>query len=121
MSVPVRIKPGRAYSVVKAGNHTRDPDGRFRYMRLAEQTGVAERFAAMLRGDHINTTEDRAVLHTALRRPPGASPVTSIASKRGIRLVNISSARMLGQSGFMAGVFEAFRVTGTKRRKNSKG
>ena len=43
-------------------------------VRLAEQTGVAERFAAMLRGDHINTTEDRPVLHTALRRPPGASP-----------------------------------------------
>lgn len=43
-------------------------------VRLAEQTGVAERFAAMLRGDHINTTEDRAVLHTALRRPAGAEP-----------------------------------------------
>jgi aspartate kinase len=42
-------------------------------------------------------------------RPPGASPVTSIASKRGIRLVNIVSARMLGQSGFMSSVFEAFR------------
>jgi aspartate kinase len=40
---------------------------------------------------------------------PGAVPVTSIASKRGIRLVNIVSGRMLGQSGFMAGVFEAFR------------
>ncbi|GAB6858717.1 glucose-6-phosphate isomerase [Microbacterium xylanilyticum] len=43
-------------------------------VRLAEQTGVAERFAAMLSGEHINTTEDRAVLHTALRRPAGASP-----------------------------------------------
>lgn len=43
-------------------------------VRLAEQTGVAERFAAMLRGDHINTTEDRPVLHTALRRPPGSKP-----------------------------------------------
>ena len=42
-------------------------------------------------------------------RPAGAPAVTSIASKRGIRLVNISSARMLGQSGFMAGVFETFR------------
>ena len=41
---------------------------------LAEQTGVAERYAAMLAGEHINTTEDRAVLHTALRRPPGATP-----------------------------------------------
>ncbi len=43
-------------------------------VRLAEQTGVAERFAAMLRGEHINTTENRAVLHTALRRPAGAQP-----------------------------------------------
>ncbi|MDQ0615796.1 glucose-6-phosphate isomerase [Microbacterium sp. W4I4] len=43
-------------------------------VRLAEQTGVAERYAAMLAGHHINTTEDRAVLHTALRRPAGASP-----------------------------------------------
>ncbi|MBB2976866.1 glucose-6-phosphate isomerase [Microbacterium endophyticum] len=41
---------------------------------LAEQTGVAERYAAMLAGEHINTTEDRAVLHTALRRPAGATP-----------------------------------------------
>ena len=36
---------------------------------LAQQTGVADRYAAMIRGDHINTTEDRAVLHTALRAP----------------------------------------------------
>lgn len=43
-------------------------------VRLAEQSGVADRYAAMLAGEHINTTEDRAVLHTALRRPPGASP-----------------------------------------------
>ncbi|MCC7137462.1 MAG: aspartate kinase [Planctomycetes bacterium] len=42
-------------------------------------------------------------------RASGSAPVTSIASKRGIRLVNIVSGRMLGQSGFMAGVFEAFR------------
>ncbi|BDV32045.1 glucose-6-phosphate isomerase [Microbacterium terricola] len=43
-------------------------------VHLAEQTGVADRYAAMLAGEHINTTEDRAVLHTALRRPPGAEP-----------------------------------------------
>lgn len=41
---------------------------------LAEQTGVADRYAAMLEGAHINTTEDRAVLHTALRRPARTSP-----------------------------------------------
>ncbi len=43
-------------------------------VRLAAETGVAERFAHMLEGAHLNTTEDRAVLHTALRRPPGAAP-----------------------------------------------
>ncbi len=43
-------------------------------VQLAEETGVAQRYADMLRGAHINTTEDRAVLHTALRRPAGASP-----------------------------------------------
>jgi len=43
-------------------------------VKLAEQTGVAERYAAMLAGEHINTTENRAVLHTALRRPAGATP-----------------------------------------------
>lgn len=41
---------------------------------LAAQTGVADRYAAMLAGEHINVTEDRAVLHTALRRPAGATP-----------------------------------------------
>ncbi|MCE4026506.1 glucose-6-phosphate isomerase [Microbacterium sp. Au-Mic1] len=50
------------------------PEIRAALVQLAEQTGVAERFAAMLAGEHINTTEDRAVLHTALRRPAGATP-----------------------------------------------
>jgi glucose-6-phosphate isomerase len=36
---------------------------------LARQVGVQSRRDAMFRGDHINVTEDRAVLHTALRRP----------------------------------------------------
>ncbi|PWD51453.1 glucose-6-phosphate isomerase [Serinibacter arcticus] len=47
-------------------------------VRLAEQTGVSERYAAMLAGEHINTTEDRAVLHTALRRPAGATPSLAV-------------------------------------------
>ena len=42
-------------------------------VNLAEETGVAERFAAMVAGEHINTTEDRAVLHTALRSPAGTA------------------------------------------------
>ncbi len=36
---------------------------------LAEACGLRERIAAMFRGDKINTTEDRAVLHVALRAP----------------------------------------------------
>ncbi len=43
-------------------------------VQLAEETSVAERFAQMLAGVHLNTSEDRAVLHTALRRPAGESP-----------------------------------------------
>lgn len=39
---------------------------------LAAATGVAELRDAMFRGDRINTTEDRAVLHTALRAPRDA-------------------------------------------------
>ncbi|MFI6149355.1 glucose-6-phosphate isomerase [Streptomyces sp. NPDC051109] len=39
---------------------------------LAAATGVAELREAMFRGEKINTTEDRAVLHTALRAPEGA-------------------------------------------------
>jgi glucose-6-phosphate isomerase len=36
---------------------------------LAEESGVPERRDAMFRGDHINVSEDRAVLHVALRMP----------------------------------------------------
>ncbi len=40
-------------------------------LRLAEDRGVAKRRDAMFRGDIINTTERRAVLHVALRAPKG--------------------------------------------------
>ena len=43
--------------------------------RLAEQSGVDERRAAMFAGAPINETEGRAVLHTALRAPRGTSLV----------------------------------------------
>ena len=38
-------------------------------LALAEQTGVVDLRDRMFAGEHINVTEDRAVLHTALRRP----------------------------------------------------
>ena len=40
---------------------------------LAEQSGLRERIDAMFRGEKINVTENRAVLHVALRAPRGAS------------------------------------------------
>ena len=39
---------------------------------LAAKAGLRERTAAMFAGEHINTSEDRAVLHTALRLPRDA-------------------------------------------------
>jgi glucose-6-phosphate isomerase len=39
---------------------------------LAEEVGLRDRIDAMFRGDHINVTENRAVLHTALRLPRDA-------------------------------------------------
>ena len=38
-------------------------------LQLAEESGARERIDAMFRGDHLNITEDRAVLHVALRMP----------------------------------------------------
>ena len=38
-------------------------------LALAAQSELTAKIAAMMRGDRINTTEDRAVLHTALRAP----------------------------------------------------
>jgi glucose-6-phosphate isomerase len=44
-------------------------------VQLAEESGVPEHRDAMFRGDHINVSENRAVLHTALRLPADATLV----------------------------------------------
>ena len=44
-------------------------------VELAEESGVPERRDAMFRGEHINVSEDRAVLHVALRMPADESLV----------------------------------------------
>ena len=41
-------------------------------LALTEQSGLRERIDAMFAGEHLNNTEDRAVLHTALRLPAEA-------------------------------------------------
>ena len=42
-------------------------------LELAREAGVEQRREAMFAGERINTTEDRSVLHTALRLPRGSS------------------------------------------------
>jgi glucose-6-phosphate isomerase len=42
-------------------------------LQLAEESNLRQRIDAMFAGEHINTTEDRAVLHVALRMPRGSS------------------------------------------------
>jgi glucose-6-phosphate isomerase len=44
-------------------------------LQLARECGLRERIDAMFRGDRINVTENRAVLHVALRAPRDASIV----------------------------------------------
>src|SRR5262245_47248750 len=44
-------------------------------LQLANESGLRERIDAMFRGDKINITENRAVLHIALRAPKEASIV----------------------------------------------
>jgi glucose-6-phosphate isomerase len=42
-------------------------------LQLAEESGLRARIDAMFRGEKINITENRAVLHVALRAPRGES------------------------------------------------
>jgi glucose-6-phosphate isomerase len=42
-------------------------------IELADESGLRERIDAMFAGEHINVTEDRAVLHVALRAPAGSA------------------------------------------------
>jgi glucose-6-phosphate isomerase len=42
-------------------------------LQLAEESGLRARIDAMFRGEKINVTEKRAVLHVALRAPKGQS------------------------------------------------
>jgi glucose-6-phosphate isomerase len=44
-------------------------------LQLADESGLRERIDAMFRGEKINITENRAVLHVALRAPRGAAIV----------------------------------------------
>ena len=61
-------------------------------LRLAEERGVTERREAMFRGENINTTESRAVLHVALRAPRDA--VIEVDGRNVVRDVHAVLDRM---------------------------
>lgn len=69
---------------------------------LAEAAGVARLREAMFRGERINTTEDRAVLHTALRAPRDA--VVEVEGESGENVVPAVHAVLDRMSAFAEAV-----------------
>ena len=55
---------------------------------LGRAVGIEDRRAAMYKGVHINTTEDRAVLHTALRRPVSEAGTLMVDGQDAVADVN---------------------------------
>src|ERR1700675_360899 len=75
-----------------------------RLFDLAREVNLADRIAAMFRGDPINTTEHRAVLHTALRSDFAGSPaiqaeVKASRQKLSSFVAAVRSGRHVGVTG----------------------
>ena len=78
-------------------------------LALAAERGLRGRIEAMFRGDKINSTEDRAVLHTALRAPRGEQimvdgqnvvpAVHEVLDKMGAFADRVRSGAWLGHTG----------------------
>ena len=78
-------------------------------VQLAEERDLAGRRAAMFRGDHINVSEDGAVLHTALRLPKSATlhvdgqdvvkDVHEVLDRMGVFADDVREGRWLGHTG----------------------
>lgn len=69
VSIPYRIIPGRAWGVMKAGNHIGDGQGGFRFQRFAKDTATSvlrERLAQLRSEDFYNTDRRLEVAADAL-------------------------------------------------------
>src|SRR5207342_2724189 len=67
---------------------------------LARECGVEAQRDAMLAGEAINVTEGRAVLHTALRAPPGAAPFSDeVQATREAMLAFAEAVRARAEGG----------------------
>jgi glucose-6-phosphate isomerase len=78
-------------------------------IELVDAVGLRARIDAMWRGDHINLTEDRAVLHVALRQPPGAG----IGGAEIEKLVMAERERMLS----FAEAVRGGRIVGSSKKR----
>jgi glucose-6-phosphate isomerase len=70
-----RLTAGAADLVLDYSKHLVTDETVRLLLDVARAAGVEERRDAMFAGAHVNTTEDRAVLHVALRMPPGSTLV----------------------------------------------
>ncbi len=80
-----------------------------RLMAVARRAGVEERRDAMFAGHHVNTTEDRAVLHVALRMPRGSrlevdghdvtAEVHQVLDRMGVVASRLRSGEWTGHTG----------------------
>ena len=77
-------------------------------IELADAVALRGRIDAMWRGDKINSTEGRSVLHVALRQPPGAG----IGGADIEKLVMTERERMLG----FAEAIRSGRITGSAKK-----
>jgi glucose-6-phosphate isomerase len=77
---------------------------------LVEARGLRARIDAMFRGDHINVTEDRAVLHVALRMPASAQLVVD-----GVDVVADVHRVLRQMSDFASSIRDGSRVGHTGR------
>ena len=78
-------------------------------LQLAEEIGLKSKIDAMFRGDKINITENRAVLHVALRAPKGTSivvdgedvvpPVHEVLDKMSAFADRVRSGEWTGHTG----------------------
>jgi glucose-6-phosphate isomerase len=80
-------------------------------VRLAQLVGLEQRRDAMFAGEHINTTEDRAVLHVALRLPADATLVVDGQD------VVADVHRVLGRMGQLADQIRSGAWTGHTGRR----
>jgi glucose-6-phosphate isomerase len=84
-----------------------DQEALYKLYALADFVQLRDRIDGMFRGDHINRTEDRAVLHVALRQPRGAAIggkeiAAEVIAERD-RMLNFATAvrdgRIVGSAG----------------------